>query len=131
MSNFPPLPKQNNHKEATFGLKFRRYTEKNPTISSAYELKQVSGDSVAFSAVTESQIAWLLKIKHKGALIRVIGTTGEPDYVWVHGPAHVVVKFKSCFCIIDIDTWLKEKEHLKSLKSERAQEIAKLTVNLN
>lgn len=124
----PSLPKQNKHKEASFGIQFRRWIEEHPMVSSSYELKYATGERMAFSAVTDAQIAWALKIKHKGALIRVKGTSGQPDYVWVHGPAHIVIRYPSFFCLIDIDIFILEKG--KSLWPSRAREIAVTVVEL-
>ena len=118
--------------EAGFGLRFRHWLRANPTFSTAFELKQTTGPSIAFSALEEHQATYLQAIKSdKGVLIRVQGTVGEPDYIYLRNtPASVVIKFPREFSVIDIDTFLMEKKRCgrKSLTMLRARDISIVTV---
>lgn len=131
----PPLPKQNKKLEADFGIKLKAYIEKNPfKISTGIELKQTETDSIPFSAVEPQQVAHGLRTKSdKGVWIRVQGTNGEQDYIWlVNTPSYVAIKFKSGTCFIDIETFVLERDRSKrkSLTWERAKEIALREVKL-
>lgn len=121
--------------EAKFGILFRHYLKANPQITTAFELKQSSTDSISFSALEEHQSIYLQAIKSKkGVLVRVQGVNGEPDYIYLrNSPACVVVKFPSEFSIIDITTWLAEQKRSKrkSLTVQRAREISINTVSLS
>lgn len=127
MSNLPDLPKQHKQKEADFGITLRRWIEKNPTlISSTWELKHTRGkDSLPFNEVTEDQVAYALSAE-RGAFIRVQGVKGEPDYVYIKGPAYIVVKYPKVAYAISINNFLFERDHSKrkSLTVERAKEIS-------
>ena len=62
----PNLPKQNKHKEADFGLKFREWFSKNTDkfISCTFELKQTTTDSFSFDhggALSRNNLSVLLK----------------------------------------------------------------------
>ena len=124
----PSLPRINKTKEADFGVDFRRWIEKNPRYSSAFELKQTSKSSIPFSCVEEKQLVYGLAIKSdKGTLIRVQGINGDPDYIWCRNmPYNIVIKYPTMFCLIDVETFILEKERSKrkSLTSDRAKEIA-------
>lgn len=130
----PSLPKQIKKREADFGLVFRTWIAKHPQVSSAWELKQTTTDSISFSCVAERQLQWLSAIhSEKGALIRVQGNNGEPDYVYLrNAPAHIFIKFPKVWCAITISTWILEKERSKrkSLTVDRAKEIAVKVVSL-
>ena len=132
--SLPDLPKQHKKVEADFGVRFRRWLKENPQWSHAPELKQTATDSISFSCVADKQINYLLAIKSdKGTLIRIQGTNGEPDYVYLRSfPAYVVIKFPKFFCLIDIEDFVAEKVNSKrkSLTSERAKVIAKTYVTL-
>lgn len=113
--------------ESKFALLFRHWLRANPGMTSAYELKQTERGSIPFSCLEEHQADYLQAIKSdKGVLIRVLGTNGEPDYVYLRNcPACVVVKYPGSFCVIDIGAWLleKSKSPRKSLTEARAGEI--------
>ena len=71
----------------------------------------------------------------KGTLIRVQGTAGEPDYVYLrNAPAYVVIYFakSKTFHLIDVEAFLSEKTRSKrkSLTSVRASEISVVSVRL-
>ncbi len=123
------------HKEADFGILFRHWLKANPRHSCAFELKQTSQSSISFSCVEPHQIAYLEAIHSDvGALIRVQGTNGEPDYIYLrNAPACIVIKFPRTFHIISIDAFTREKEKnkLKSLTNERAFEISIVSVKLD
>lgn len=115
-------------REANFGIAFRHWIHANPQLSCAYELKQTQNDSIPFSCIEEHQINYLLAINSDvGALVRVQGSNGEPDYIYLRNfPACVVIKFPDIFCIIPIHVFIKEKKvsTKKSLTSKRALEIS-------
>lgn len=124
----PPLPQFNKKKEATFGIVFRKWIKSKGFQSSGWELKQTETDSIAFNVVKDKQVYWMLALSsEKGALIRVIGATGEPDYIWGRNmPCHVFIKYPKGFVGITIRDFVKEKKESarKSLTWSRAKEIA-------
>ena len=129
----PELPKQNKSTEADFGLTFRKWIRANPpkVMGEVYELKHTRGeDYLAFDAVEPEQVAYGGKIEARGELVRVMGSRGEPDYIWVHGPSWIVVKYPTFWCMIRRDKWLWERNmgKRKSLTSARAREIADVVV---
>lgn len=129
----PNLPAARDAAEAAFGIEFRHYIEKyHPLHDSTFELKHTHGaTSIVFSAVESSQIAWAVKIEQKGALARVSGTTGEPDYWWLKGAyAFIVVRYPSFWCMIRASEWVRERDRSKrkSLTEERARVIASLVI---
>lgn len=121
-------------KEADFGMVFRQWLRAHPQHSCAYELKQTTSTYISFNALEQHQADYLQAIRHsKGVLVRVQGTNGEPDYIWLNEfPASVVIRFPGEFHIISIDTFLLEKKRSvrKSLTSLRAAEISTVTVKL-
>lgn len=128
----PELPRVLNKREANFSLKFREWIEKNPRFSCTLEIKQTTTDSIPFSDVGESQLAYGLRIKSdEGVLIRVIGTNGEPDYIWCRNmPAFIVIKYPKGFVLIDVETFILEKNRSKrkSLTWDRAKDICTIDV---
>lgn len=121
-------------REASFGILFRHWIKANPMFSCALEDKQSTTNSIPFSCLAQAQIDWAMAISSdKGALIRVIGSSGEPDYIWCRNmPAYVVIRFPREFHLISIGTFVLEKERSKrkSLTTERAKEISTRTVKL-
>lgn len=128
----PALPKQNKKKEADFGLYLRRWLKEHPQFSMAMELKQTEGNSIPFKEVKDEQLAYAFKIRsNEGVLIRVLGTNGEPDYIWLRNmPSYIFVKFPKFFCAISPDVWvsLKERSPRKSLSSDEAKSSASIVV---
>jgi len=116
-------------REASFSIAFRHWLRANPQDTCAFEMKQTTTDSLPFSALKDHQENYLCAVQsNTGALIRVQGTVGEPDYVYLRNtPAYVVVKYPGAFHVIPIDAWIAEKNSSprKSLTSSRAKEIAK------
>ncbi len=121
-------------READFGILFRHWIKAHPQFTAAYELKQTSKDSIPFSCVEDHQLVYLEAIRSdKGVLVRVQGTNGEPDYIYLRNePAYIVIKFPKSFHIITPDAFLiaKRKEDRKSLTESRAKEISIKSVNL-
>lgn len=121
-------------READFGLRFRAWLRANPRFSCAFELKQTSQGSILFSCLEEHQADYLQAIKgDKGVLVRVQGTSGEPDYIYLRNfPACVVIRFPKAFHIIDVDTFLLEKGRSvrKSLTHARAGELSIVSVKI-
>lgn len=121
-------------RESRFSLIFRHWLKANPRYSSAFELKQSTGISIPFDCLESQQIDYLLAIKSDaGTLIRVQGTTGEPDYAYFrNAPANVVIRFPREFHLIDIDTFLLEKKRSKrkSLTTLRAREISIVSIKI-
>lgn len=129
----PDLPRVIKKREASFGLDFRKWIEKNPMYSSAFELKQTTTDSIPFSCVEENQINYGMATKSdKGVLIRVQGLNGEADYLWCRNmPSYIVIKYAGKgFVFIDIETFVLERDRSKrkSLTWDRAKEISVKTV---
>lgn len=120
--------------ESKAAILFRHWLRANPSMSCAYEIKLTKGNSIPFRALEEHQADYLKAIKgKKGVLVRVIGTNGEPDYIYLRNfPARVVVKYPTSFELIDIDTWEieKHKSTRKSLTSARAKQISVVSVPL-
>lgn len=120
-------------RESKNSLTFRHWLRAHPQHSCAYEVKQTQHESILFSALKEHQANYLEAItSDKGALIRVIAQSGEPDYVYLrNATASVVIFFPHFFCIISIKEFLKEKKRSNraSLTSERAYEIADLVID--
>jgi hypothetical protein len=130
--DLPDLPRTIKKKEADFGVKFRHWIEEHPQYTCSLELKQTGENSISFSVVKEPQVNWALAIdSDKGALIRVPGGKGEPDYVWLRNtPAYIVIKYPKFFCLIRIHAWESEKAESvrRSLTADRAREIADVIV---
>lgn len=125
----PELTKQLKRREADFGLQFRKWVK--PGVGAAFELKHSHGaDSLPYDAVEPEQLAWLTEIKLKGRLVRVMGGTGEPDYVWSQGPAFIVIRYPSMFCLVDVLVFVAEEKDStrRSLTAPRAREIAEIVV---
>ncbi len=120
--------------ESKAAVLFRHWLRANPGYSCAYEIKQTSGASIPFSCLEEHQQAYLEAIAgDKGVLVRVQGTSGEPDYVYLRQfPACVVVKYPRGFEVISVGTWALEKRRSKrkSLTHTRAREISVVSVRL-
>ncbi len=128
----PDLPRMLNKREAAFGLRLGKWLQDNPRFTCFFETKQTTTSSIPFSCLAPEQIAWLLAIKGpKGVLIRIIGSTGQPDYVYARNcPANVVIRFPKSFHLIDIENFLREKKQSKrrSLTESRAREISIVSV---
>lgn len=127
--NLPNLPKQNKHKEADAGLKFRKWWEKNG-MNAPYEMKDTRGrDYFPFREITDEQINIATAANsYKGVLIRISsGTVGAPDYIGLRdSPYWFVIKYPKTFEVIGIQTFLLEKKRSKSksLSYKRAKEIS-------
>ena len=120
----PPLPRVLKHREADFGITFRAWINDNWHQTAGFELKQSKTDSIFFNCLEDHQINWSIA---KKKLVRVQGMIGENDYIFLNRiPTYIVIKFKSGFCIIPINSFLKEKNKSarKSLTFERAKEIS-------
>jgi hypothetical protein len=120
-------------REAKSSIVFRHWIRANPQFTGAYEMKDSKGKSnIPFSCVEDHQLNYGMAIKSpKGVLIRVQGTNGEPDYIYLrNAPSWVVIKFPNCFEIIDVETFIMEKKRSKqkSLTSIRARAISVVTV---
>lgn len=130
--NLPDLPQRNKKLEADFGVLLKGHVERNPfKVTTFIETKQTETDSILFSCLEAKQAAHGLLTKGKGVWIRIQGLSGEQDYVWAAGsPSHVAVKFKSGYCLIDIELFILERDSSKrkSLTWERAREISIRTV---
>lgn len=126
--NLPELPRVLDKKETKFSLQFRKWIEEKRPVNSACELKQTTTNSLPFSAISDKQIKYLLSISGPiGALVRVIGLNGEPDYIWCKNmPSYIFIKYPKGFYGITIGTFLLEKKRSKrrSLTEGRAREIA-------
>jgi hypothetical protein len=124
----PDLPKQNKTNEAEFGLKLKKWMKNNPMFSCSLEAKQTCTNSIPFKEVTNEQLAWGMSIRsNEGIMVRVQGSSGEPDYIWCRNmPSFIMIKFPKFFCLIAVPVFImeKEKSKRKSLTAERAVAIA-------
>jgi hypothetical protein len=68
----------------------------------------------------------------KGVLLRVQAVAkGMPDYVYLrNAPAWIVIKYPTAFEIIDVETFIMERDRskVKSLTHQRAREISTMSV---
>lgn len=121
-------------RESKFSVLFRHWLKANPRATAALEMKQTKTDSLAFSEVKEAQINYGMAIKSDhGVMIRTEGVEGLPDYIYLRSePSFIVVRYPSCFCIIDVGDFDQENKTSKkrSLTSARARQIAIETVDL-
>jgi len=129
----PNLPQINNQQEAKFGIAFRKWWEAHP-MEGSFELKDtLSKDYLSFSDVKPQQIAYGMRIRgDKGALIRVVGLDGNPDYIgMVRQPSWIVIKFPGFFCIISVERFHLESQLSKrrSLTSARAKDISVVVIH--
>jgi len=121
-------------REAKFSILFRHWLKKNPMEDCSFEMKDTRGkDYLAFSEVKEAQINWGRAIKsNKGTLIRITAISeGMPDYCYFNkANAYIVIKYPSCWVMIDIDEFQKENASSarRSLLVSRAREIATIVV---
>ncbi len=130
----PKLPKQNKHKESTFGSKLEAWFLKNPMFSCALEAKQTDTDSIPFLCVKDEQLEWGMAIRsRKGIMARIAPVVeGMPDYIWCRNmPSFVVIKFPKFFCLISVPVFIQERNRSKrkSLTSSRAKEISTVVVD--
>jgi len=120
-------------RESKFALQLRHWIRANPMFSCTLETKQTTTDSIPFSAITQAQIDWGMAIKSdKGVLMRVQAVAeGMPDYIWCRNmPAYFAIKYPKHFYIIDVETFLLEKQRSKrkSLTEAKAEAIAVISV---
>lgn len=125
-TELPSLPKQNQHKEADFGVTFRHWFKDKQFESCSFELKDTRGkDSFNLSELKEAQRNHGQANKSdKGNLIRVsVGTTGTADYLYLRNAyAYIVINYPKSFVVCDIDDICNIKG--KSLTYEQAQIIS-------
>lgn len=121
-------------RESKFGLLLRHWIKANPQYTCALELKQTTTDLLPFSDVAESQLDWAAAISSdRGALVRVVGFNGEPDYIYLRQqPVFFVIRYPHCFVLILSEVFVREKEisKRKSLTEKRAREICTRVVEL-
>jgi penicillin-binding protein-related factor A (putative recombinase) len=123
-------------READFSVTVRHWLKANPfKFTCAFEMKQTTTNSIPFDCVEQHQIEYGEAIKNspKGVLMRVQGSNGEPDYLYLYrDPVYIVIKYPSVFCFISLDAFLAEKtsSKRKSLTADRARDIAIETVDL-
>jgi hypothetical protein len=129
--NLPDLPRTHKKPEADFGVKLRHIINTLHLEQSSLELKHTRGsNSFPFAELGADQIAWGLKCKD-GAMIRVQGTSGEPDYVWMKGATpYIIIRYPKGEVVIKLETFLNEKaiSKRKSLTWERAISISEINV---
>lgn len=122
-------------REANFTLRFRHWLKANPMPSAAFELKQTTGISIPFASVQDHQIDALQAVKSATGLIHKISDEARSytpfDVFYLrNAPAFVVLKFPTAFHLIDIDTFLLERQRStrKSITNSRAKEISTVSV---
>lgn len=122
-------------RESKFSTLFRHYIRANPPkVTTHYELKQTTSNSLAFDNVESHQLDYCEAIESsaKGVLMRNQGGNGEPDYSFLHNdPVFIVIRYPKLFCAIPLYRFLVEKESRgrKSLTSERARELSTWSVD--
>jgi hypothetical protein len=121
-------------REAKFGTQLRSWIRANPQRTCVFENKQTTSNSIPFNCITDDQIDYLRAVKSdKGVLVRTLGGNSEPDYIYLRNePALIVIKYPGEFSMIDVDTWVLERDRSKrkSLTMVRAREISIRTVKL-
>lgn len=93
-----------------------------------YETKWTASDKMPFSRLEEHQKHYLQAAKHSTVNYKIpdAGFTNPADgFCLHHVDAYVVVKYHNhkTFYLIDIDRWIDESTHSKSLSIQRAKEI--------
>lgn len=123
-------------REANFSVRFRSWIRAHPPkLTSHFEVKQTTTDSIPFKCVEEQQIEYgeAIQTGAKGVLMRNLGGNGEPDYTYLYGdPVFIVIKYPDFFCIIPLGVFTIEKRmsKRKSLTAERAKKISPIVVEL-
>lgn len=121
-------------KESKFSLKFRHWLRANPIeFSCTFEIKDTRGaDSFPFKEFKEAQGDWGMAIRSKrGTLMRQVGGQGEPDYTYHYNePSFIVINYPLGFVLINVQTFIFEKERSKrkSLTWSQALSIATIEV---
>lgn len=127
--NLPDLPRRNKKPEADFGSTLHKFLEQNPMFTLSLEIKHTRGKNyISFKQVKEAQITYARRIEgDRGVLIRVQGTDGQPDYIYLRKePAFIGIRYPKAFVIIRIYDFLKARDNSKkkSLSYEEACKIA-------
>ncbi len=125
-------------RESKSSILFRHWVMANPQITKTctFEMKDTRGkDYLRYAEVKTHQIDYGRAImeSEKGVLIRVQGTNGEPDYVFLKKePAFIVIKYPDCFCIVGVYEFWKQSTSGSgaSLPSARARKIAYEVIEL-
>ena len=123
-------------REASSAILFRHWLRANPQETCSYEIKDTrSKDYLNFSEVKDGQLNYGLAINSdKGVLMRVEAVaTGMPDYIYMRSSkAYIVIKYPKIMAIIDINSFIKEKQKSprKSLTSARAERISFKVIKL-
>lgn len=124
--------------ESKSGTRFKHWVHANAErlATSTFEMKDSRGkEYLPWKELKMKQLDYGLAIEEgkKGAFIRTQGGNGEPDYIFLkYVPAYIVIKFPSCFCMIDV---LKVWENMPigqkgSLTVEEAKRIADEVIDL-
>lgn len=122
--------------ESKSSILFRHWLRANPQYTCSHEMKDSGGkDSLPFSAVSQAQLDYGMAIKgNRGVWLRVQAVQeGMPDYVYLRRtPAYIVIKYPKSFQIIDVETFIyeKEKSKKKSLTKSRAEEISVKSISV-
>ena len=118
-------------RESKFSITFRHWLRANAHLfdTCSFEIKQTEKDYISFSAVEDHQINYGFAIQQSdsGVLIRVQGTNGEPDYLFLKKQqSYVVIKYPEWFVGITIFNFVAERDlyKRKSLTVDRALEIS-------
>lgn len=121
-------------REANNALIFRHWLRAHPQSSAAYEIKQTTKDYISWKALEEHQENYLLSIAgDDGALVRVQGTNGEPDYIYLRNQmAYIVIFFPGEFHIIEIFSFIDERDRFgnKSLTKLMSRKISTQVVKI-
>lgn len=122
-------------REAKFQTVFNKWVLANFKRTSVFELKQTMNERLPFSRLEAHQATALWNAKHHMLTYKLVdcGYQNPFDSICLKEvPAYVVIRYPQFFCLIDIDSFIKESNESdeKSLKSDRAKEIAEVCVKL-
>lgn len=131
-----------NKREQKFQTLFNHYMKdvflkKKDFFAGAFELKDSRGsNSIPFAEVKDHQIDALLAVKGNGLVYKIDDSSyGQKPFdsiAFKNCPAFIVIKYPSCFVLIDPETWQLESKRSKrrSLTESRARLISNLTIEL-
>lgn len=125
-------------KEAKFiSSVFHPWLRAHPMHSAPFEFKQTKEFRIPFSSVSEHQLNALMACKsNKGFFYKVSdesqGYKPFDGFYFRNSPAYIVIKFPHRFDVIDVETFIMEKNasDSKSLTSKRSLEISIFSVIL-
>lgn len=114
------------------------YLPKHRFFAGAFEIKHTHNKPyINFNEVQDHQIRSLLAVNNEGLIYKIsdsgLGFKPFDCFTLKNQPAFLVIKYKTFFVLIDINTFILEKKssQRKSLTEIRAKAIAHLIVHTN